>query len=106
MPDAATIPNPTGIALPELKLLINNRWLPSQSGRTFATINPSTGEEICQVAEADAADVEMAVRAARAAFESGPWRKMNASARGRLLHRLADLIEANADAIGSSGVAR
>ncbi len=58
MPDAATIPNPTGIALPELKLLINNRWLPSQSGRTFATINPSTGEEICQVAEADAADVE------------------------------------------------
>jgi aldehyde dehydrogenase (NAD+) len=97
MPPAAMVPNQTGIALPELKLLINNRWQPSQSGRTFATINPSTGEEICQVAEADAADVETAAVAARAAFEFGPWRKMNASARGRLLNRLADLIEANAD---------
>lgn len=97
MPPAAMVPNQTEIALPELKLLINNRWQPSQSGRTFATINPSTGEEICQVAEADAADVDMAVRAARAAFESGLWRKMNASARGRLLYRLADLIENNAD---------
>ncbi len=42
------------------QLLINNRWIPSESGRTFATINPATGEEICQVAEADAADVETA----------------------------------------------
>ncbi len=97
MPPPAMVPNQTEIALPELKLLIDNRWQPSQSGRTFATANPSTGEEICQVAEADAADVDAAVRAARAAFESGPWRKMNASARGRLLHRLADLIENNAD---------
>jgi aldehyde dehydrogenase (NAD+) len=78
------------------KLLINNRWVPSESGRTFATINPSTGDEICQVAEADAADVDKAVKAARAAFE-GPWRKMRASERGRLLYRLADLIEANAE---------
>jgi aldehyde dehydrogenase (NAD+) len=78
------------------KLLINNCWVPSESGKTFATINPSTGEEICQVAEADAADVDKAVKAARAAFE-GPWRKMRASERGRLLYRLADLIEANAD---------
>jgi aldehyde dehydrogenase (NAD+) len=78
------------------KLLINNRWVPSESGKTFATINPSTGEEICQVAEADAADVMKAVKAARTAFE-GPWRKMRASERGRLLYRLADLIEANAD---------
>ncbi len=51
------------------KLLINNRWVPSESGKTFATINPSTGEEICQVAEADAADVDKAVQAARAAFD-------------------------------------
>ena len=64
--------------------------------RPSATINPSTGEEICQVAEADAADVDKAVKAARAAFE-GPWRKLRASERGRLLHRLADLIEENAD---------
>ena len=79
------------------KILINNRWIPSESGKTFATINPSTGEEICQIAEADAADVEKAVKAARAAFELGPWRKMQASDRGRLINRLADLIEKNGD---------
>jgi aldehyde dehydrogenase (NAD+) len=87
------------VALPELKLLIGNRWVASQSGKTFATLNPSTGEEICQVAEADAADVDIAVQAARAAFEHGPWRKMKASERGRLLYRLADLIESNGDAL-------
>jgi aldehyde dehydrogenase (NAD+) len=79
------------------KLLINGRLVPSESGKTFATVNPSTGEEICQVAEADAADVEKAVRAARAAFEDGPWRKTTASERGRLLNRLADLIESHSD---------
>jgi aldehyde dehydrogenase (NAD+) len=83
------------------RLLIDNDWIPSESGRTFPTINPSTGEEICQIAEADAADVEKAVRAARAAFERGPWRKMQASDRGRLLHRLADLIETHADELAS-----
>jgi aldehyde dehydrogenase (NAD+) len=89
------------VALPELKLLINNQWVASESGRTFATVNPSTGEEICQVAEADAADVDKAVEAAREAFEHGPWTKMNASARGRLLNRLADLIEHNADQLAA-----
>src|ERR1700735_4963663 len=83
------------VALPQLKLLINNRGVASASGKTFATINPSTGEEICQVAEADAMDVDLAVRAARQAFEHGPWRKMPASERGRLLLRLADLIESH-----------
>jgi aldehyde dehydrogenase (NAD+) len=87
----------TKVVLPELKLLIGNRWIASESGRTFATINPTTGEEICQVAEADAADVEKAVQAARGAFEHGPWRKMHASERGRLLQRFADLIENNAN---------
>jgi aldehyde dehydrogenase (NAD+) len=82
-----------------LKLLIGNRWVDSQSGKTFATVNPSTGEEICHVAEADAADVDLAVQAARAAFEHGPWRMMKASERGRLLYRLAELIESNGDAL-------
>jgi aldehyde dehydrogenase (NAD+) len=89
------------VALPELKLLINNQWVASESGRTFATVNPSTREEICQVAEANAADVDKAVEAAREAFEHGPWRKMNASARGRLINRLADLIEHNADQLAT-----
>jgi aldehyde dehydrogenase (NAD+) len=79
------------------RLLINNRWIPSESGKTFATINPSTGEEICEIAEADAADVQKAVKAARTAFDRGPWRKTLASERGRLLYRLADLIEKHAD---------
>ncbi|HEY7389308.1 MAG TPA: aldehyde dehydrogenase family protein, partial [Bryobacteraceae bacterium] len=83
------------------KILINNRWVPSASGKTFATIDPSTSEEICQVAEADAADVDQAVAAARAAFERGPWRKMAASERGRLLNRLADLIEQHADELAA-----
>ncbi|HEY5214149.1 MAG TPA: aldehyde dehydrogenase family protein [Acidobacteriaceae bacterium] len=79
------------------ELLINNRWVESESGETFATINPSTGQEICQVAAADAIDVDKAVHAARTAFEKGPWRKMHASERGRLLYILADLIEKNGD---------
>src|SRR5215472_4500492 len=83
------------------KLLINNRWVESESGRTFATVNPSTGEEICQIAEADAADVEKAVKAARNAFEKGSWRKTQASDRGRMLHRLADLIEQHADELAA-----
>jgi aldehyde dehydrogenase (NAD+) len=91
------MPAKSMVALPELKLLIDNRWVDSNSGRTFATINPSSGEEICQVAEADHADVDRAVSAARRAFDRGPWRTMRASERGRLLFRLADLIERNAD---------
>jgi aldehyde dehydrogenase (NAD+) len=78
------------------KLLVNNRWIESEAGKTFATTNPATGETICEVSEADAADVDKAVRAARAAFE-GSWRKTQAEERGRLLHRLADLIESHAD---------
>jgi aldehyde dehydrogenase (NAD+) len=95
----STLPTPTEphVAPSATKLLINGRWVASESGKTFATINPSTGEEICHVAEADAADVDKAVRAARAAFDQGPWRKTNASERGRLLHRLADLIESHSD---------
>ena len=97
----ATITAPVrepSVAVRTTQLLINNQWVPSESGKTFATVNPATGEEIAQVAEADAADVDKAVKAARAAFERGPWRrKMPASERGRLLNRLADLIEKNAD---------
>ena len=85
------------VAVSATKLLINNRWVNSESGKTFATINPSTGEEICQIAEADAADVDKAVKAARAAFDKGPWRKMFGPERTRLMNRLADLIEKHAD---------
>src|SRR6202790_990736 len=79
------------------KLLINGKWVDSVSRKTFPTINPSTGEVITQVAEADAADVDKAVAAARAAFDKGAWRKMSASQRGQLMNKLADLIEKHTD---------
>src|SRR5579871_4206634 len=82
-------------------LFIGGKWLDSVSGKTFATINPATGETICQVAEGDKADVDLAVKAARKAFEGGPWPKMNASERGRLLNKLADLIEANKEELAA-----
>jgi len=76
------------------KLFINNEWVDAVSSKTFATINPATGEEICKVAEADKADVDIAVEAAKKAFKLGSeWRRMDPSARGRLLYKLADLIE-------------
>jgi aldehyde dehydrogenase (NAD+) len=93
----ATIAKELPIAIGPTKILINNRWVSSRSGKTFPTINPATGEEICQVAEADAADVDEAVKAARNAFENGPWPKMSAAERGRLLYKLADRIEEHAD---------
>jgi aldehyde dehydrogenase (NAD+) len=80
----------------QTKILINNEWIESESRKTFATINPCSGEEICQVAEAGTADVDKAVKAARKAF-NGPWRRMSAAERGRLLTRLAELVEQHAD---------
>src|SRR5437870_5787495 len=85
------------VEIRQTKLLIDGKWVDSASGKTFETINPATGEVITRVAQGDKADVDAAVKAARTAFESGPWRKMNARERGRLLYRLADLIEQNVD---------
>jgi aldehyde dehydrogenase (NAD+) len=82
-------------------LFIGGQWLDSVSGKTFATLNPATGETICQVAEGDKADIDLAVKAARKAFESGPWHTMNASDRGRLLNKLADLIEQNQEELAA-----
>ncbi len=84
----------TTVKPPKVKdqpLLIGGKWLDSVSGKTFPTLNPATGEVICQVAEGDKADIDLAVKAARKAFEDGPWPKMNAAERGRLLNKLADL---------------
>ncbi len=90
-------PQPAAVNLPPLGLLIDGHFVPAASGRTFPTIHPATGDEICQVAEADAADVDKAVSAARRALEHSPWSTIRASQRGYLLYRLADLIEAHAD---------
>ena len=74
---------------PEVKfrqLFINNEFVDAVSGKTFATIDPSTEEVICQVAEGDKADVDKAVTAAKSAFKFGStWRTMDASQRGKLM---------------------
>jgi len=80
-----------------LKLLINNEWVEAASGQTFEVINPANGQVIAKVAEGDAQDIERAVRAARQAFENPEWSRMTASDRGKLLWKLADLLEAHRD---------
>src|SRR4029079_19706895 len=79
----------------QTKMLIDGKWVASTSGRTFETLNPATGEVIANVAEGDKADVDKAVKAARKAFEKGPWKKMTARERARILYKLADLVEQN-----------
>jgi acyl-CoA reductase-like NAD-dependent aldehyde dehydrogenase len=79
-----------------IKMLIGGQWVGAASGKTFATMNPSTGEVLARVAEGDVEDINRAVIAARKAFESGPWPKMTPSQRGRLLWKVADLIEEHA----------
>jgi len=77
------------------KMLIGGRWLEAASGKTFPTYNPATGEVLAQVAEGNSADVDSAVTAARKAFESGPWRTLTASERGRMIWKLADLLDSH-----------
>lgn len=77
------------------KLLINGEWVEAASGQTFETLDPSNGKVLAVVSEAGPEDVDRAVKAARQAFENGPWRKMSASERGRLIYKLADLMEAH-----------
>jgi len=86
----------------QTKILIDNKWVESVSGKQFETTNPATGEVLAKVAEADSADVDLAVKAARKAFHAkSPWRRMSASERGKLINRLADLIEENADELAT-----
>ena len=89
----ATLTRPTAPAITQTKLLIDNRWVDPVEGGTFDTYNPATGEVIAKVAAAGSADVDKAVKAARRALEAGPWNTMDAADRGRLLFRLADLVE-------------
>lgn len=99
-----SIPSMEKVARPKVRqtqLLIDGKWVPSKSGKTFEDIDPSTGDVIAHVAEGDAADIDEAVKAARRAFESGPWPRMSARERGKLLLALADRIEANAQELAA-----
>ena len=83
-------------------ILIDNRFVGSVSGKRFDTTNPATGEVLASVAEADAADVDLAVKAARRAFGAkAPWRRMPSAERSKLLNRLADLIEKNIEELAT-----
>lgn len=79
------------------RLFINNQWVESVKGKTFAAINPANGEQLCQVSLADSEDVERAVKAARDAYEFGQWGKISGEERGYYLWKIADLIEKYAD---------
>ena len=75
------------------KMFIDGKWVAAASGKNFPVYNPATGEVMAQVAEGDREDINRAVKAARRAFEDGPWSTMTSSERGRLIWKLADLIE-------------
>lgn len=88
------------LARPEIRfteLFIGGRWMPASHGKTFPTLNPATEEVLTHVAEGTAEDIDSAVRAAREAFESGPWSRMDARDRGALMFRLADLMQEHID---------
>ena len=79
------------------QMLIDGKFVSAASGKTFPIFNPATGDVICEVPEAELADVDLAVHAARRAFDAGPWATMAPSARGQLIWKLADLLEAHTD---------
>jgi phenylacetaldehyde dehydrogenase len=79
------------------KLLINGKWVDAASGKTFASYNPATGEVLATIAEGSQEDINRAVIAARAAFETGPWSKMPPAGRAKLIWKLADLLEKHAE---------
>jgi phenylacetaldehyde dehydrogenase len=103
--NAQLSPNPASLTASFLatqhKLFINGEWVEARSGKTIDVINPSTAQVIAKVAAGAATDVDLAVKAARKAFESGPWPSMSASARAKLMWKLAEAFEANGDEIAA-----
>ncbi|HEX4209019.1 MAG TPA: aldehyde dehydrogenase family protein, partial [Candidatus Binataceae bacterium] len=79
------------------KLLINGKWVPSKSGKTFETVNPANEEALALVAEGDKADVDEAVKAARNAYEEGKWSSIGPHQRARYMLKIAELIDQHAD---------
>jgi len=92
------------VSIPKVRrtqMLIDGKWQDSVSGETFGTFHPATEEKIADVARGNAQDIDLAVKAARKAFEQGDWPRMDARDRGRLLNRLADLVEANIEELAA-----
>lgn len=76
----------------DYKLFIAGKWVEAESGKKFATVNPATEEVVTEVSAGSAADIDSAVKAARKAFEEGPWSRMSAADRGRILYRISDML--------------
>ncbi|XVF84942.1 hypothetical protein PTKIN_Ptkin17bG0079500 [Pterospermum kingtungense] len=100
---AAAIENPStpSVKVNYSQLLINGNFVDSASGKTFPTYDPRTGDVIAHVAEADAEDIDRAVSAARKAFDEGPWPKMTAYERSRVLFRFADLLDQHTEELAT-----
>ena len=80
------------MTLVRFQMCIDGQWLDAQSGKTFDSLDPATAQAWAQLPDAAEADVELAVQAAQRAFDSKAWRGLTATARGKLLRRLGDLI--------------
>lgn len=87
-------------AIKTYKMLIDGAWVEAGDGRTFDSVDPTTGKVWCHIPEATAADVDLAVAAAHRAFSSGPWASMSPTARGKCLHRLAGLLTDQSEHLG------
>src|SRR5215467_3401103 len=95
-PSRAISGNTIGMALTEDQLFIGGEWVDAASGQTFETVDPATGAAWARVPEAADADVDAAVPAARAALAEPAWAELTPGGRGRLLHRLADILRRDA----------
>ena len=96
---AQLIETPKADEVRQYKMLVGGEWVNARSGKTFESINPYTGRVWATAPEAGEEDVDRAVRAAREAFDEGPWGKMTGTERARLIRRLADLLAENAEDI-------
>jgi aldehyde dehydrogenase (NAD+) len=85
----------------QTKLIIDGKFLDAADGKTFETLDPRTGDVICKVACAGVNDVELAVKAARRAFDDGPWPRMSGRERGLLMNKFADLLETHKDELAA-----
>ncbi|MGH6835486.1 MAG: aldehyde dehydrogenase family protein [Candidatus Acidiferrales bacterium] len=99
---ATTAKNSIAIDRPDFqirpgKLYINGSWKEARDGKTRSTINPCTEAEITQIAQATVADVDEAIQSARKAFDSGPWPRLQPHERARIMFKIAELIDKNAD---------
>src|SRR5579872_4119988 len=94
---ASITPHRDEIGLGDGRMLVNGEWVTAASGATWDHVHPATGEQVAAFPVAGPADVDLAVRAARRAFDEGPWPRLRAGERGRILRAIADLIRANGD---------